>query len=131
MTEQSLVEQSFRKAMVRAGLEISEPVLADGELHRFKVSGDKSGIKSGEYQLFRGPLAGGFFRCYRSGIYRTWCIHPPQNLTPRQHIFMRHRLKKARQRRCIASQPVSGRLEQSTPPSFFQSQAYGEVIDAN
>ena len=44
-------EEDFRKALQEHGLQTSERLIPDGEIHRFHVAGDKTGSKNGWYIL--------------------------------------------------------------------------------
>jgi len=43
------IEEVFKQAMQATGIETDVSILADGNLHRFHVAGDRSGSKNGLY----------------------------------------------------------------------------------
>ena len=62
--------ESFRAAMLRAGLGYAGPIEADGKLRRFRAGDDKS--KNSWYVLFAGPPMAGAFGCWKRGINEDW-----------------------------------------------------------
>ena len=61
---------SFRAAILRAGLGYAGPIEADGKLRRFRAGDDKS--KNSWYVLFAGPPMAGAFGCWKRGINEDW-----------------------------------------------------------
>lgn len=55
---------NFEEAMQLQGLASNEPVISDGKLHRFHVTGDKPGSKNGWYVFFG-----------KAGSYGSWKIN--------------------------------------------------------
>lgn len=70
----------FRQAMLTAGIDPPAELLADGALHRFSSSGDRS--KNCWYILFADDPAAGKFGCWKRGIAETWCSKGYQSLDP-------------------------------------------------
>jgi putative DNA primase/helicase len=65
-------EETFKQAMQTAGIETDAAILADGALHRFHVSGDRTVSKNGWYVLHSDDPAAGQFGCFKRGISETW-----------------------------------------------------------
>lgn len=63
---------SFQAAMRSAGIECDTPIIADGSLHRFHVTGDRRGSDNGWYLLHADGMAAGQFGCWKRGISETW-----------------------------------------------------------
>lgn len=63
---------NFRDAMLDAGLTPPDVIEADGQLHRFKVDGDKAGSKNGYYVLHADGRAAGMFGSWKTGLRSTW-----------------------------------------------------------
>jgi len=91
--------QSFRKALEAAGLDIREPILPDGKLHRFHVHGDKTGSRNGWYVLYGGGLPTGCFGSWKTGIKKTWCGKSESALTNAERVEFRQRMEAARKTR--------------------------------
>jgi putative DNA primase/helicase len=72
-------DQSFREAMIAAGLVPPENILADGKIHRCDVEG-KKGKRGGAYQLFPDMLGGGF-QNWTAGKWEKWRLEQRQ-MTP-------------------------------------------------
>ncbi len=70
----------FRQAMLTAEIDPPIDLLADGALHRFSSSGDRS--KNCWYILFADDPAAGKFGCWKRGIAETWCSKGYLSLDP-------------------------------------------------
>jgi len=73
MENQDIIEE-FREAMARHGIVTEEPIIADGELHRFHIVGDKANTKNGWFILHAndGGPAAGVFGSWKHGLRLTW-----------------------------------------------------------
>lgn len=83
---------SFRAAMSRAGLPPPDDLQADGELHRYRVEGDKAGSKNGWYVLHTDGLPAGEFGCWKRGITETWCAKPDSEQSEVERAAYRERI---------------------------------------
>lgn len=94
----SMVEvlDQFGHAMSAAGLEIDEPLVADGTLHRFRVKGDKQGSKNGWYVLHADGVPAGEFGSWKEGTSETWRAEIGRLLTKAEEADTRARLEAAR-----------------------------------
>ena len=63
---------AFHSEMIDAGIVSDETPIADGELHRFRVAGDKSGSRNGWYILFGDSNPNGCFGSWKLDINETW-----------------------------------------------------------
>jgi uncharacterized protein (DUF927 family)/phage/plasmid primase-like uncharacterized protein len=80
----------FREAMTGGGLIPSREIIADGRLHRCKVSGGKPGNCDGAYILFPGDFPAGGFQNWRDGRgWQNW--QPNRPLSPREREELRNR----------------------------------------
>lgn len=59
--------------MKNAGVETTDPIFADGKMHRIHIEGDKRGSKNGWYVLHSDGIPAGQFGSWKSGISQTWC----------------------------------------------------------
>ncbi len=82
----------FRGAMVDAGIEPPETIVADGVLHRFSTNG-KRGDDSGWYTLHADGIAAGAFGDWRSGIRQTWHARTERKLTQEELKAHRERVE--------------------------------------
>ena len=64
--------QNFRTAMLDAGLTPPDVIEANGQLHRFRVEGDKAGSKNAYYVLHLDGRAAGMFGNWKTGLRSTW-----------------------------------------------------------
>ena len=62
----------FRDALLDAGLTPPDVIEADGQLHRYRVEGDKAGSKNAYYVLHLDGRAAGVFGSWKSGLRSTW-----------------------------------------------------------
>lgn len=66
------VLDQFKRALRAAGLDTDEALVADGELHRYRVEGDKKGSKNGFYVLHADGIPAGEFGSWKTGQKETW-----------------------------------------------------------
>jgi putative DNA primase/helicase len=64
--------ESFRNAMLTAGITPPNDTIADGKIHRFRDQDDKPGAKNAWYVFYDGPFPGGAFGNWRKGISVKW-----------------------------------------------------------
>jgi putative DNA primase/helicase len=84
---------SFRAAMHCAGLDYSGPIPADGQLHRFKATGDHN--KNSWLVLHAGPPIAGSFGCWKRNTKESWCEKSPKDYTSAQWRGIQARWKQA------------------------------------
>ena len=70
--------------MREAGIETEAPIVADGELHRVHVQGDRAGNKNAWYVLHAGTHPAGAFGCNKRGISGKWRAGSTATLNPQQ-----------------------------------------------
>ncbi|GAB3108269.1 topoisomerase [Aestuariicella hydrocarbonica] len=63
---------SFQNAMAEVGLLPQFPIVSDGEIHRFKVEGDKIGSKNGWYVFHLGENPYGAYGSWKYGSAYKW-----------------------------------------------------------
>lgn len=73
---------SFSDAMTTAGLSGCGIPVDDGQLHRFKIEGDKAGSENGWYVLYGGEVPAGAFGCWKRDIQERWCSTTRKSLNP-------------------------------------------------
>ncbi|GAA0417950.1 hypothetical protein GCM10008969_46490 [Pseudomonas veronii subsp. inensis] len=71
--------------------------VADGDIHRFHVPGDKSGSLNGWYTLFADGIASGAFGSWKAGGTNTWCSREPADHREAEQV--RQRIEQARRQR--------------------------------
>lgn len=71
--------------------------VADDDIHRFHVPGDKSGALNGWYVLYLDGIASGAFGSWKSGSTSTWCSREPMDAREAEQV--RHRIEQARRQR--------------------------------
>lgn len=86
------ITEVFRDAMADAGLVYSDPIQADGMLHRFHVEGDRPGTRNGWYIVHSDGVPAGAFGSWK-GITGTWRAR--SKLSRYESSMMRDRLKAA------------------------------------
>jgi putative DNA primase/helicase len=72
---------TFTQAMRENGIETEATIQADGQRHRFRVIGDKSGSDNGWYVLHLDGVPAGAFGCWKRGISETWCAKSTSTMT--------------------------------------------------
>jgi len=118
----------FQKAMEEAGITPPNSLLADGELHRFYVEGDKHGSSNGWYILHQGKVPAGTFGCWKRDISETWCARNTGDLAPEELRTHRVRMETARQQR-EAAQRERQREARETSQAIWESAS--QQVDAD
>lgn len=93
----SEIESEFFSALRDAGLPPADPgdIVADGDLHRFRVEGDRPGSRNGWAVLHLDGVPAGAFGSWKEGTTGTWRAGGPRQLTADD----RRRIDEARARR--------------------------------
>ncbi|MEA1605039.1 toprim domain-containing protein [Pseudomonas spirodelae] len=73
------------------------PPIADGNIYRFHVPGDKAGTLNGWYVLFADGIASGCYGSWKVGSSNTWHSREPANLMEAEQV--RQRIEQARRQR--------------------------------
>lgn len=92
----------FREALQSAYGPLDWLPVADGEIHRFHVPGDKAGKLNGWYCLFADGIASGAFGSWKVGGTNTWCSREPVDAREAQQV--RQRIEQARRQREVEQQ---------------------------
>lgn len=66
------VEGAFAEAMAQAGLITQDPIIADGNLHRIHIEGQRRGSRNGAYVLHDDGKPAGWFQDFVTGTRETW-----------------------------------------------------------
>lgn len=66
------IRDEFLHQMRIAGLESNDTIIADGQLHRIHILGDRKGTRNGWYILFPDFPAVGIFGCWKRSIKVKW-----------------------------------------------------------
>ena len=86
--------REFSEALAHAGIPCSEPIIADGKLHRYKTDGDHS--ENCWYVLHDDSLSAGAFGCWKRGLSETWCAFSREALSEEDQALITARINKAR-----------------------------------
>src|SRR5690554_7207053 len=88
----------FRQVLAEAGLPAAPETnfICDGELHRFRVDGDKRGSRNGWYVLHLDGVPAGAFGSWRAGIAENWCSKRQDQLTEAERRELRERMERAK-----------------------------------
>ena len=136
--------EQFLAAMRTAGIDYAGPLLADGDLHRFRAAEDHA--RNSWYVLHAGPPAAGAFGCWKRGIKETWCDDDTKQLTAAEREAVRRKIaecEQAREKEEIDRQQQAGKTAKwlvsraglATPqhPYLVKKcvQPYGELRERN
>lgn len=95
----------FSRAMTDAGIVPSDPsaIVADGDLHRFHVDGEKRNTKNGWYVLHADGLPAGEFGTWKdAGASHTWHANIGRELSAAEKAETKKRIEAARAARAAA-----------------------------
>jgi putative DNA primase/helicase len=94
-----MIESQFKSAMTSAGLNTKCPIIADGQIHRFQIDGDKPQSKNGWYVLYHGDISAGSYGSWKDGTKYTWCSKSQDTMTSAEKTAYRQTIAKAKQQR--------------------------------
>jgi putative DNA primase/helicase len=99
---------TIQDAMASAGLrpQKSLELTADGQIHRFRLAGDKSGSRNGWVVLHNGPLAFGAFGSWKTGEQHAWREAISKPLTPAEREEIQRRTRAIRQAHAMEREAV-------------------------
>lgn len=86
----------FTHAMREAGIETEATIQADGQRHRFRVTGDKAGSENGWYVLHLDGVPAGAFGCWKRGVSATWCAKSASVMTDAERQALHERMEASR-----------------------------------
>lgn len=94
---------NFSQHLKSFDLVIQNPIIADGEFHRFEVKDDKHGQKSGWYILNdHGDLLVAAYGNWRTGLSEVWCSKSEQTLSNVERKSYLESIAKAKQQHAEA-----------------------------
>lgn len=87
-------------AMRDEGVPPSDPSLvADGELHRYHVEGDKARTLNGWYLVHLDGTPAAAFGSWKTGAWSTWSAKGRESMTPGERRELRERIEAAKRKR--------------------------------
>lgn len=103
-------KRQFMDALVESGLAMFKgEAIGDGDLHRYRVDGDKSGSLNGWYVLHLDGKPFGAFGSWKTGQSCTWTAEQPETMTPAEKAAQAARL--AESKRARAAEQVKVQAE--------------------
>lgn len=93
------VIQNFQAAMFSHGIIPSESIIADGQLHRFYIQGDKKGSKNGWYTVFIDNIPCGVYGSWKTGNSYKWCAKTPECMSKPEYTLFQKQMLDAKQKR--------------------------------
>ncbi len=69
--------ESFKNAMLDAGVNPPETIIADGRLNRYHIPGHKPGSLNGAYFLHLDGIPNGYFEDFTTGVKHKWKVDVP------------------------------------------------------
>lgn len=77
----SNIEPAFKEAMARNQLSFDGDIIADGQIHRFHIIGDKPNTSNGWYVLYPDAIPSGAYGSWKTGASFSWCSKALETLT--------------------------------------------------
>ena len=96
---------AFQEAMASAGVNPPELPIDDGELHRFRVEGDKANTTNGFYVLHGGEIPAGNFGCWKRSIKTNWCSKTKSSMSANELAKFKYQ-QKANKEKIAAEQKL-------------------------
>ncbi len=88
---------TFERAMSENGLACSDPLISDGHIHRYHMSGDKAGGKNGWYVLYEGTNPTIVFGSWKTDQTIKQSFKNDQDLSPYERQQYREQVDQARE----------------------------------
>jgi hypothetical protein len=95
----------FRDAILAAGIEPPNDIVADGKIHRFSTNGNRKD-DAGWYLLHLDGLPAGAFGDWRNNISEIWCAVSETTLTAEQRAELQQFYASARRTRSVEQQRI-------------------------
>jgi len=90
----------FSREMSARGLSMHKgSVVADGKLHRYRVTGDRAGKENGWYVLYLDGIPAGAFGSWKTGDQHSWCAKLDNEMTDDEKAANKARMEAARAER--------------------------------
>ena len=88
--------ESFRNALSTGGIELApgQAIIADGRLHRVRLTTDKAGQRAGWYRLHLDNPPAGAGGDWRTGARVNWCAKSQRSLTAKERDELRQRIQR-------------------------------------
>ncbi len=127
---------NFKDFAIDAGIELPSDLIADGQLHRFKINGEKSGKLSGAYVLHLDDKPAGYVQDFRTDTKLTWSYNDPNytpvQLTPEQREQQAKSIRQNKEltaqaeaeKHAVAAKKAAFIWDKSTPITDNQSHPY-------
>ncbi|XTI72734.1 toprim domain-containing protein [Acidithiobacillus sp. AC3] len=86
----------FAAALASGGIELApgQAIIADGRLHRVRLTNDRPGQKTGWYRLHADCPPAGAGGDWRTGCRVNWCSKRPERLSPAERDALRQRIQR-------------------------------------
>ncbi len=101
INQHDVIEQ-FKDFSQSEGIELPADLSPDGQLHRFKINGEKSGKLSGAYVLHLDGRPAGYIQDFRTDTKITWTYNDPDykpvQLTPEQRKQQAETIRQSKER---------------------------------
>lgn len=140
--------KGFFLAMANDGIITDAAIIADGQLHRFHIEGDKPNTKNGWYVLYPDNIPSGAYGNWKTGVTGKWCSLRKDELRPHEYLeflkkaanaqLMRDDLRKKEQHNASLRAERIWSASQPTDPSHpylvkkqiepFSSREYKEML---
>ncbi|RRV11019.1 topoisomerase [Stutzerimonas xanthomarina] len=104
----------FREAMAATFGPLDFLPIPDGQIHRFRVPGDRAGSRNGAYALYLDGIASGWFGSWKDGGWQPWSSRKPADhleadmIAKRIEQARRQREAEQRQRQQVAAAEAVG-----------------------
>jgi len=85
----------FKSEMLSQGITPPHEIIADGQLHRFHIDGDKSRSKNGWYVLYLDGIPCGIYGSWKKGAYLKWCAKNKDQLNSLERSQQIEKIKEA------------------------------------
>ena len=122
------IEESFRDAMRAAGVPTEAAIVADGELHRVHVEGDRAGSKNAWYVLHPSTHPAGAFGCNKRSVSGKWRAGSTPTLNPQQRAEIEAQRKARADAQNQAHAAAAERAGKILPTATLDATAHPYIV---
>lgn len=119
------IVRSFKNEMINVGIKINAEIIADGDLHRAHIIGDKPSSRNCWYVLHLDGLPCGVFGNWKSGGVYKWCAKSAEEITPSERAEQLRKTKQLQQKR------EQAKREEQLKASERAAQIWQAAVSAN
>ena len=115
------ITQNFQAAMRLQGIIPHQQIIADGQLHRFRLEGDKRSSKNGWYVLFTSQISCGVFGDWKRDNSQKWCSKKYEYMTFEERRRTAQQIAAAQLQRSVVREKEHAEAAQQAEDIYYNA----------